>query len=109
MYEVTSPTTIANVTDLRRSTNELFERVAAGTSVVIQRNTNPVAVLVDPQDWKELQEAREQLLEIEQTLTAMRREKRIREGESDMLSHGEMLERLGITEDELTGDDPDGG
>ena len=109
MYEVNTPTTIANVTDLRRSTSELFERVAKGASVIIQRNTDPVAVLVDPDDWEELQRARDQLLEVEQVLTAMLREQEIREGGRETLSHEEMLDRLGISEDELTSDDPDGG
>lgn len=109
MYEVNVPTTIANVTDLRRSTGELFERVATGASVIIQRNTDPVAVLVGHQAWQELQEARDQLLEVEQMLTAMRREKMVRTGESELLSHEEMLSRLGISEDELTSDASDGG
>lgn len=109
MYEVTAPVTVANVTDLRRSTGELFDRVAAGGSVIIQRNTDPVAVLVDHEEWKEMQRARDQLLEVEQVLTAMLRERELREGERETLSHGEMLDRLGISERELTADDPDGG
>ncbi len=109
MYEVNTPTTIANVTDLRRSTSELFERVATGASVIIQRNTNPVAVLVDHEDWEELHRARDQLREVEQVLTAMLREQELREGERETLSHEEMLDRLGVSEDELTSDDSDGG
>lgn len=109
MYDVNTPTTIANVTDLRRSTSELFERVATGASVIIQRNTDPVAVLVDHDDWEELQRARDQLIEVEQALTAMLREQEIREGERETLSHEEMLDRVGISEDELMSDDPDGG
>lgn len=109
MYDVNVPTTIANVTDLRRSTSELFERVSTGASVIIQRNTDPVAVLVSHQTWQELQEVRNQLLEVEQMLTAMQREKVMRTGESESLSHEEMLSRLGISEDELTSDVSDGG
>lgn len=98
MYDVDTPTTIANVTDLRRDTTALFDRLEKGRSVIIQRNTEPVAVLVGPEQWEELQEARRRLSELEQVLTAMSREKELEEDDEALLTEEELLGRLHVAE-----------
>lgn len=98
MYDVDAPTTIANVTDLRRDTTALFDRLEKGRSVIIQRNTEPVAVLVGPEQWEELQEARRRLSELEQVLTAMSRERELDEDDATLLTEEELMGRLHVAE-----------
>lgn len=94
MFTVKSSTTVANVTDLRRKSGEIFERIEKGDRVLIQKNTDPVAMLVDFHAFNELLEASERLQELEDLMEALIREDRIEAGEDDTTSHAEMLERF---------------
>lgn len=100
MYRVDKGSTIASLTDLRRRTNELFDRIKCGESVVIQRNTDPGAVLVDPRKHQKLTQTRDQLADLELLVRAVLRDTRLEDREEEMFSHEEMLEFFGVEADE---------
>lgn len=100
MYTVRSSTTVANVTDLRRNSKELFSRIRKGGRVLIQKNTDPLAVLVDHEEYGDLVEAQERLAKVEMLMRAYFRNQRIESGREEPISHEEMLARLGLEEEE---------
>lgn len=99
MYTVKSSTTVANVTDLRRNSKEIFKRINEGGRVLIQKNTDPLAILLDHQEYDELVEARERLEDLKLLLRAYVRNQRLESGADEPISHEEMLGRLGIEDD----------
>jgi prevent-host-death family protein len=56
MYRVKSIGAIASVTDLRSRTDETIELAEDTPGVLIQKNNEPIAVLVSIEQWHEAQE-----------------------------------------------------
>jgi prevent-host-death family protein len=96
MFRVKGATTIATVTDLRRSANELLQRAEAGESVVVQRNAEAVGVLVGYEAFQKLQALAERLEDLELLLLARRRERAIERGEDRLIPLEEVMRDLGI-------------
>jgi prevent-host-death family protein len=96
MFRVKGATTIATVTDLRRSANELLHRAEAGESVVVQRNAEAVGVLVGYETFQKLVDLAEKLDDLESLLLARQRERAIRRGEDRLIPLEEVMRDLGI-------------
>ena len=56
MYEVDNITTVASITELRADTDAVVEATEESSSggVLIQRNNEPLAVLVPIRQWRKL-------------------------------------------------------
>lgn len=96
MFRVRGATTVATVTDLRRSANELLQRAEAGESVVVQRNAEAVGVLVGYQTFQRLLDLAERLEDLELLLLARQRERAIAHGEDRLVPIEEVMKDLGM-------------
>lgn len=96
MFRVKGPTTIATVTDLRRSANELLQRAEAGESVVVQRNAEAVGVLVGYETFQKLQDLAERLEDLELLLLARQRERAILRGEDRLIPLEDVMREFGV-------------
>jgi prevent-host-death family protein len=96
MFRVKGATTIATVTDLRRSANELLQRAEAGESVVVQRNAEAVGVLVGYDAFQKMQALAERLEDLELLLLARQRERAILRGEDRLIPLEEVMRDLGM-------------
>jgi prevent-host-death family protein len=96
MFRVKGATTIATVTDLRRSANELLQRAEAGESVVVQRNAEAVGVLVGYDTFQKMQALAERLEDLELLLLARQRERAILGGEDRLIPLEEVMRDLGM-------------
>lgn len=99
MFRVKGATTIATVTDLRRSANELLQRAEAGESVVVQRNAEAVGVLVGYETFQKLLDLAERLDDLELLLLARQRERAIRRGDDRLIPLEDVMRDLGIEPD----------
>lgn len=105
MFSVKGNATIATVTDLRRSANQLLGRVEAGESVVLQRNAEAVGVLIGYETYQRLVQLEERLEDLELLLLARKREAAIARGEDELVPLDEAMRELGIDPEDTTGHD----
>jgi prevent-host-death family protein len=96
MFRVNGATTVATVTDLRRSANELLQRAEAGESVVVQRNAEAVGVLVGYETFQKLMDLAERVDDLELLLLARKRERAIRRGEDKLIPLEEVMREFGM-------------
>ncbi len=104
MFSVKGDTTIATVTDLRRSAAQLLERAEAGENVVVQRNARPVGVLINYERYRALLEVAERLDDAELLLLAIQREAAIRNGEDHLVPLEELTSEYGVGEEAPVGE-----
>lgn len=107
MFSVKGDATIATVTDLRRSANELLERAEAGESIVVQRNAQAVGVLLDYGRYQQMVAAEERLENLELLLLALKREADIAAGRDEFIRLSEVMAEFGLTPDTEAEDDGD--
>lgn len=96
MFRVKGATTIATVTDLRRSANELLQRAEAGESVIVQRNAEAAGVLIGYDAFQKLMDLAERVEDLELLLLARRRERAIRRGEDRLVPLEEVMREFGM-------------
>ncbi|HEU0053560.1 MAG TPA: type II toxin-antitoxin system prevent-host-death family antitoxin [Longimicrobium sp.] len=96
MFSVKGDATIATVTDLRRSATQLLERAEAGESVVLQRNAEPVGVLIDFARYQRMVEAIDKLENLELMLIALKREADWKSGREELVSLEDVERELEI-------------
>jgi prevent-host-death family protein len=97
MYRVKGDSTIATITDLRRSANDLLDRVQVGESVVVQRNAEPVGVLVGYETYQTLVAVAEKLEDLELLVLARERERALINGEDRLIPLEEVMREYGLT------------
>ncbi len=100
MFSVKGDATIATVTDLRRSATDLLERALAGESVVLQRNAEPVGVLLDFGRYQRMVEAEEKLENLELLLLALKREADVASGREALIPLDEVMAEFGMSREE---------
>ncbi|MCS4038037.1 type II toxin-antitoxin system prevent-host-death family antitoxin [Salinibacter ruber] len=59
MYKIDDIGAVASVTDLRTQIDETIQAAEEGRGVLIQKNNEPIAVLVSIKRWRELQSGNE--------------------------------------------------
>jgi prevent-host-death family protein len=97
MFSVKGDATIATITDLRRSASDLLGRAEAGESVVVQRNAEPVGVLLNYARYQQMLEAEEKLENLELLLLALQREADIVSGKTRLVPLEEVLAEFGLS------------
>jgi prevent-host-death family protein len=105
MFSIKGDATIATVTDLRRSANELLERAEAGESIVVQRNAQAVGVLLDHGRYRRMLDAEERLENMELLLLALKREADIVAGRDELIPLAEVMAGFGIAPTAASDDD----
>jgi prevent-host-death family protein len=104
MYRVKGDSTIATVTDLRRSASDLLDRVQDGENVVVQRNAEPVGVLLGYETYQKLLAVAEKLDHLELLVLARERERAVINGEDRLVPLEEVMREYGLTPGETTGE-----
>lgn len=59
MYKIDDIGAVASVTDLRTRIDETIQAAEEGRGVLVQKNNEPIAVLVSIKRWRELQSGNE--------------------------------------------------
>ena len=59
MYKIDDIGAVASVTDLRTQIDETIQAAEEGRGVLVQKNNEPIAVLVSIKRWRELQSGNE--------------------------------------------------
>ena len=101
MFSVKGDATVAQVTDLRRETKPLLERVDRGETVVIQRNAEAVGVLISYPAYQAMMTALSQLENIQLAFLALRREERVLQNKDKLIPLEDLLAEYGIEDEEL--------
>jgi prevent-host-death family protein len=96
MYRVHGESTIATVTDLHHSAGDLLDRVQEGESVVVQRDEEPVGVLVGYDAYQKLLAVAEKIEDLELLVLARERERAIINGEDRLVSLEEVMREYGL-------------
>ena len=97
MYRVKGDATIATITDLRRSASDLLDRIQGGESVVVQRNAEPVGVLLGYDAYQKLVAVAEKLEDLELLVLARERERAVINGEDRLIPLDEVMREYGLT------------
>lgn len=105
MFRVKGDSTIATVTDLRRSATDLLDRVQEGESVVVQRNAEPVGVLLGYEAYQKLLAVAEKLEDLELLVLARERERAVIAGEDRLVALEDVMREYGMTPGEPAGED----
>ena len=100
MYRVKGDSTIATVTDLRRSASDLLNRVQEGENVVVQRNAEPVGVLLGYEVYQKLLAVAEKLEDLELLVLARERERALVNGEDRLVPLEEVMREYGLSPEE---------
>lgn len=101
MFRVKGDATIATVTDLRRSAGDLLDRAEAGESVVLQRNAEPVGVLMGYDAYQKLLAVAEKLEDLELLVLARKRERALINGDDELVPLEEVMREFGLTPGEV--------
>jgi prevent-host-death family protein len=96
MFRVKGDSTIATVTDLRRSAGDLLDRAEAGESVVLQRNAEPVGVLLGYGAYQKLLAVAEKLEDLELLVLARKRECAVINGDDELVPLEEVMREFGL-------------
>src|SRR5687768_1501383 len=96
MYRVKGDSTIATITDLRRSARDLLDRVQGGESVVVQRNAEPVGVLVGYDAYQKLIAVSEKLEDLELLVLARERERALINGADRLIPLEDVMREYGL-------------
>jgi prevent-host-death family protein len=99
MFSVKGDATIACITDLKRSSRAILDRVDKGESVVIQKNSEAVGVLVSYPAYQEMMVRLAQLENIQLALLALKREERILSNREKLTPLDEVFEEFGLSPD----------
>ena len=105
MYSVKGDATIAAVTELRRELPTLLERVDRGESVVLQKNNEPVGVLLGYHMYQDLMRRNSMIENLALAITALKREDRVLNNRDDLVSLADMLTQYGVDPDDEGADD----
>lgn len=105
MYRVKGDSTIATVTDLRRSASDLLDRVQEGENVVVQRNAEPVGVLLGYEAYQKLLAVAEKIKDLELLVLARERERAVINGEDRLIPLEEIMREYGLTPGETANED----
>lgn len=97
MYRVHGDSTIATITDLRRSARDLLDRVQGGESVVVQRNAEPVGVLVGYDAYQRFLAVVEKLEDLELLVLARERERAVINGDDRLIPLEEVMREYGLS------------
>lgn len=96
MFRVNAESTVATVTDLHRSAGDLLDRVQEGESVVVQRDEEPVGVLVGYDAYQKLLAVAEKIEDLELLVLARERERAVINGEDRLIPLDEVMREYGL-------------
>lgn len=100
MFEVKGDAVIATATELRREAGRLLERVDRGESVVIQRNAEPIGVLVSYDLYRRMMSTIGQMEDLKLALLAMHREEKLRAGADELVRLEALMQEFGVEDDD---------
>jgi prevent-host-death family protein len=96
MFSVKGDSTIAGVTELRQNLASILDRVDHGESVVLQKNNEPVGVLLGYPVYVELMRKISMIEDLALAVTALRREDRILKNQDELVALADVLREYGI-------------
>jgi prevent-host-death family protein len=100
MFSVKGDATVAQVTELRRETTPLLQRVDRGETVIIQKNAEAVGVLISYPAYQQIMIQLGQLESIQMAFLALKREERILQNRDQLIPLSELLAEYGIDDAE---------
>ena len=96
MFSVKGDSTIASVSELKQSYKKLLERVGRGESIVLQRNNEPVGVLLSYPAYQEIMGRLELVENLVLEIRALRGEEEVMSGKADFVPLDDLLDEYGI-------------
>lgn len=98
MFSVKGDSTVASVTELRRETKNLLNRVEGGESVVIQKNRDAVGILIGYEHYSRMMDMMAKLEDLEMALLAIKREEAILRGDDELHDLDDVLAEFGLSD-----------